>query len=170
MIPFEIRKIKYPDGKKSVKAVVSLDYAMTKGTTEKLSEIENLFVILRKDCKKQMKKIKKNRGNAKLHWELGDIVCKFLDEIEAREFCFVGSIQSLIDYIGLSQRDWRRHIQLRKEYPDKKMINDDIRWMYYSELMDIADIEKRKQGEELLLKGEINTREEFRDFKKGLDA
>lgn len=171
LIPFEIRKIQNPDGTKNVKAVISIQYALSNKNMDTIKIIEELFIKLIKSCKKQIKVIqesRKNKANTKLHWELGDMICKFMKETEKRGLYLAFMQKALVRHIGLSERYWGYHIQLRNYYRDKELINDKIKWSLYQELLDIADINSRNILEKKLLSGEIKNRDELRKMKKNI--
>ena len=57
-------------------------------------------------------------------------------------------------------------INFRKTYPSIEMINPNINWDRYRELLDIPDLRVRQLLKEKILDGSVKSRAEIKQFKK----
>lgn len=170
MIPIEIRKVRDPDGAACLRAVVSLEDAFRHSTKDvKLTEIENKYTSLIQKCKTYVQKIRRSRENmssSKLQWELADTVYTFIDALERSDYFFANAIPALFRDTGISKSQLNYLIKFRRYYPDINAIHQEINWSKYREMLDISSDHIRGMCEEKILKGEIKTDNEIREFKK----
>jgi len=170
-VPIEILKIKDPDGKERLRAIISFQDAISYPTTNKqLIEIQNEYIALVENCKKQLRKIqnnKKNRGDPILKWMLADTIYTFIKNLERKNYIFANIASSLSRDLNISIRYVNYLIEFRTTYPDIQLIHKGISWDKYKELLDISDPHLRKECTERILAGELKTREDIRRFKKG---
>ena len=90
LIPFEIRRVRNPDNSTSLIAVISMSHAVGESNTRNLlSQIQNRYLEVVKECKKQINLIQRNRKNKSnpiLHWGLGDLLLNYIKYIESIGF------------------------------------------------------------------------------------
>ena len=169
LIPFEIRRVKNPDKSFSLIAVISMSHAVGESNTrELLLKLQNKYLEIIKNCRKQISLIQKNRKNQSnpvLHWEFGDLLFNYLQYVESLGFYFANFAQTLARDSGFSKRYLTYHLSFRKEY-EKNDISPKLKFWAYQELLDISDKSKRKKCEDKLKSDEIKTRTELRKFKK----
>lgn len=169
-IPIEILRIKDPDGVERLRAVVSFQDAIVQPSVNKqLVEIQNHYANLIKNCKKYLKTIeanKKNRGDSLLKWTLADTIHRFIKNIESNGYSFANVTSTLSRDLGISTRYINYLINFRITYPERQLISKEISWDKYKELLDIPDISLRKECTEKIIRGELKTRNDIRNFKK----
>lgn len=155
MIPFEIRKIK-----DIYNVTIPLEDSFEDGVIDKVKKIEKLFEKLLIETKEKMKEIKEVGNNdAKMHWELGDIIYKFKKTVEGEGFYFQDEVSTFARYNGQSRNKWNLCIKLRVIYPKKSMIGRDLKlWGRLSEESD-EKVRSRIEGE--IHNKEIKTKEDI---------
>lgn len=156
----------------SYKAVISLQDAFIRNSMDKeLTEIQSDYAVFIKECKKIQNKIsdnRKNRGDPILKWELADKIYNFAKTLEANGFIFANLTEAISRDLEISIRPVNYLIEFRTTYPNIKLINKEISWDKYRELLDISDLSLRKEFEKKMLSGELKSREDVRNFKKQL--
>jgi hypothetical protein len=169
-IPIEIKKITDPAGNTDLRAVIYIEDAIRDAnTSQQLKKVEEEYVELIEKSKNIITKIRRtraNRANPKLHWVLGDMIVRFLHELNDNGYLLTNIQPTLSRDIGFPTRYLGYHIQLRKDYPDVESLHNEISWSKYQELLDINNMNKRAIIEKKILDGEIRTRDELRKFKK----
>lgn len=169
-IPIEIQKIRDPDGIERFKAIVSIEKAITNSSlAKKLIQIQKGYSDFIEICKTHLNHInqnRKNRGDAKLKWQLADMIYKFLKNLEKEGFVLANLTEALSRDLEISRRQINYLIEFRETYPDIALIKKEISWDKYKELLDIPNTSLRKKCEQKILNGELRTREDIRRFKK----
>lgn len=155
MIPFEIRKIK-----DSYNVTIPLEDSFEDGVIDKVKKIEKLFNKLLIETKEKMTEIKKTGNNdAKMHWELGDIIYNFKKTVEEEGFYFQDDVSTFARYNGQSRNKWKLCIKLREIYPTKSMIGKDLK--LWGRLSEESDNEVRARIEGKIIDNEIKTKEDI---------
>lgn len=169
-LPIEILKIKDPDGVERLRAVISFqDVVVQPSVNKQLVEIQNDYANFIKNCKKHLKKIqtnRKNRGDPLLKWRLADTIYRFIKDLEANGYSFANVTSALSRDLRISIRYVNYLIEFRTTYPEHKLICKEISWDKYKELLDIPSLSLRKECTEKILRGELRTRNDIRNFKK----
>jgi len=167
-IPIEIQKVKYKDAQ--FKVVVSLQDALARISLDKeFIKIQTEYDVFIKKCKKILENIQKNnksRGDPLLKWRLADALYTFVKGLEERGFVFANLTEALSRDLNMSVSQLNYLIEFRTTYPHLGLINKNISWDKYKELLDISTLLFRKECEKKILSRELKTREDIRLFKK----
>ena len=171
-IPIEIHSIKNPNGTSQFKAIVPLEYAIKDSSiNNQLVQIQNEYSNIIKNCKSQIQHIQskmKSRANPILKWNLADAIYLFLKSLEKRELLLANIAEALSRDLELSRREIDSLIKFRTNYPNITLINKDISWGRYRELLDLPNNTLRKKFIEKIIKGDLKTRDDIRKYKKEL--
>lgn len=166
----EIQSIQDPDGIRRSRFTIALQDAINHESLNKqLLYFQEKYVEVILECKKILKRIKesrKNAGDSILKWELADIIVNFLNEVESNEFMIINYSDSLARDLDLSKRLVVSMIKFRQTYPTLDMINRNINWDRYRELLDIPDLKIRHLLTEKILDESVKSRGEIKQFKK----
>ena len=155
MIPFEIRKIR-----EKYHVTIPLEDSFGDGVIDKVNKIGELFNKLLIETKEKMKEIKEFGNNdAKMHWELGDIIYKFKKTVEEEGFYFQDDVSTFARYNGQSRNKWKLCIKLREIYPKKSFIGKDLK--LWGRLSEESDEKVRVRIEEKIRNNNIKTKEDI---------
>ena len=165
----EIKNIQDPDGiRRSRFTIPFQDAIQHESLNNRLLHFQEKYVVLILECKKILKQIKesrKNAGNPVLKWHLAEIIVNFLHEVESNNLIIINYSDSLSRDLGLSKRLVESMIKFRQTYPSLDMINQNINWDKYRELLDIPDLRIRQLLTEKILDGSVRSRAEIKQFK-----
>ena len=168
-IPVEIIKIKEPDGVSRLRAVVSLQDAITNSArSQEFVQIQNEYVKFIENLKKQLLKIKSGRkymSNPKLQWELANTIYALVKFIENDNYIFTNMSEALSRDVGLSKSQLNYLRKFRRYYPTIGQVKEQINWSKYREILDISNKEIRKICEDKVISGELKTDSDIREFK-----
>ena len=169
-IPIEIRKITDPDGVSRLGAIAFLEGVLsTPDIKNRLDNVEKQYLSLLTHCKSIIAKTKTHEGrpNAKLRWLLAQEISTFLNS-NSKNFgmVLVNYTEALQRDLGVSESELRYIFRFFKKYKSINELDGRINWSKYRELMDFSDEKMRKQCEELIKQGKINSDSEIRAFKK----
>ena len=166
----EIQSIQDPDGIRRSRFTIALQDAINHASLNKqLLYFQEKYVEVILQCKKILKRIKesrKNAGDSIFKWELADIIVSFLNEVESNEFMIINYSDSLARDLDLSKRLVVSIIKFRQTYPTLDMVNRNINWDRYRELLDIPDLKIRLLLTEKILDESVKSRDEIKQFKK----
>jgi len=169
-IPFEIQKVRDPDGLERLRVVVSFQDAIINTSLNKqIIDVQEKYREVIKSCQDiivNIRKSKKNAGDSVLKWYLSDIIYNFLKEVEEEGFILVNLAKSLSRDLGVSVSQINYLIEFRISYPKVEMIDNKISWDKYKEIMDVSDQNIKQLIIQKIINGEIRTREDIRKLKK----
>lgn len=166
----EIQNIQDPDGiRRSRFAIAFQDAIKNESLNKQLLYFQEKYLEVILECKNilnRIKESKKNAGDSILKWQLADIFVTFLNEVESNEIIIIKYSNSLSRDLDLSKRLVESMIKFRQTYPTLDMINRNINWDRYRELLDIHDLKIRHLLTEKILDESVKSREEIKQFKK----
>jgi len=166
----EIHSIQDPDGIRRSRFTIAFQDAIKNETLNKqLLSFQDKYIEVIIECKKKLKRIKKSRKNAGdpiFKWQLADIIVNFLNEVESNEYVIINYSEALSRDLELSKRLVESMIKFRMTYPSIDMINRNINWDRYRELLDIPDLKIRQLLKEKILDGSVKSRDDIKQFKK----
>lgn len=168
-IPIEFKRT---DDSTHFKAVVSLQDAITRDSMDtELIRIQSDYAIFIEKCMKIQNKImdnRKNKGDPVLRWKLADKIYNFAKTLEENGFIFANLTEALSRDLKISVRPVNYLIDFRTTYPSIELINKELSWDKYRELLDISDLSLRNEFEKKMISGELRSRGDIRNFKKQL--
>jgi len=166
----EIHNIQDPDGIRRSRFTIALtDVIKNESLNNQLILLQGKYSDVVQECKQILIKIKqsrKNAGDPVLKWKLANIIVIFLNYVESNQFIIINYSEALSIDLGLSKRLIESMINFRKTYPSIEMINPNINWDRYRELLDIPDLRVRQLLKEKILDGSVKSRAEIKQFKK----
>ena len=166
----EIQNIQDPDGiRRSRFTIAFQDAIKNESLNKQLLYFQEKYLEVILECKNILNRIKesrKNAGDSILKWQLADIIVTFLNEVESNEFIIINYSDSLSRDLDLSKRLVESIIKFRQTYPTLDMINRNINWDRYRELLDIPDLKIRHLLTEKILDESVKSRDEIKQFKK----
>jgi hypothetical protein len=166
-IPVEFRRT---DDGPHFKAVISLQDAITRNSIDtELIRIQSDYAIFIEKCIKIQNKItgsRKNKGDPVLRWKLADRIYNFAKTLEENGFLFANLTEALSRDLKISVRPVNYLIDFRTTYPRIELINKQIKWDTYRELLDVSDLSLRNEFEKKIISGELKSRADIRNFKK----
>ena len=169
-IPLEILRVKDPDNIMRYRATISFQKAIDGPfSTQKLIEIQNSYSTIIDDCKKKLLTLKNNRtnrSNPQFQWEIANKIFLFVKKLEDDEYIFANFTDAMIRDLELSQTYVNKLLTLRRYYPSVELLNTNINWSKYREILDISNPNFRKKCEERIISGEIKTEQQIRQYKK----
>jgi hypothetical protein len=170
--PVEILKIKDPDGIERIRLTIAFQDAIQNPSFNKqIIYLQEKYLDIIKKCEDliiHIRESKKSAGDPVLKWYLSDVIYNFLMEAEENGFVITNFSRSLSRDLGLSLRHIDYLIEFRMTYPNIEMVNKKINWDRYKEILDISDHPTRQLLIEKILNGDIKTRNEIRNYKKGI--
>ena len=167
MILYDVRNIKNKNGVDELHAVVSEDCISKDGIIEKILEVEKLTYKLIDDLNVVLKKLEKQKkNNIKLHWQLGDIIVKHMEDTKKLGFT-PSCIDRMLSQFMLKYKNtyWKRRKNFRLAYPKTEILNEDFSFEVYYELAMVKDKKRRDKIEKMLLDKKINSRDEIRKMR-----
>jgi hypothetical protein len=155
MIPVQIKRIKDPNGREKIKAVVPMNIMFEKdfdaGWLEKeLVKFEKRYFKMVKNLKKVQKMIhsnKQKKGRVLLYWGFGDNIVKFIEQYKNSSLWGECLTNSLVRDVGVSEKVILRCKRFRLLYPDVAMIDPDRSFNSYVATFEggyISDSRQRK--------------------------
>jgi hypothetical protein len=170
LIPLEILKIKAPDGTEQYKAIISLQDAIADSSQSKklirIQEEYNRYISNSRELWQKMKSDRNKMADSHLQWRLADYLFSFCEYAMTEGYTLSNISLALVRDIGISPSQTNYLRKFRMRYPSITQVSEKINWSKYREIMDISSATLRKECEQKILNGEINTDYEIRQFKK----
>lgn len=173
-ISVEIQRITDPDGSARIGAVTYLSEVLsTPDVQARLKNIENQYAVLLKTCDELLKRMSSSdgRADATLHWKIADTINNFWKSTpRVSGAVVVNLMEALSRDLDISETQLHYLQRFYRAYPSLSDLNSKINWSKYRELMDFPDRESRKRCEALIVKREIRSDEEIRQFKRKIKS
>lgn len=169
-IPVEIKRITDPGGSARIGAVTYLSKVLSTPDVQiRLRNTERQYGILLQTCDKLLKQMRSSdgRADATLHWRIADAINNFgRSTPKASGAVVVNLVEALSRDLDISETQLHYLQRFYRAYPHLSDLNSKINWSKYRELMDFPDDKSRKQCEALIIKGELRSDGEIRQFKR----
>lgn len=169
-IAIELIKVKDPDNIVRYRATISFQNAIDEPiSTQKLIEIQNNYDTTIEECKKvyeHIKNNKRNQSNPIFRWELANKIFLFVKDLENNGYIFANFTDAMIRDLELSQTYVNKLLTLRRYYPSKDMLNTNINWSKYREILEISNQDYREKCVARIITGEIKTERQIREYKR----
>jgi len=131
IIPVEIKKVRDPRGKETLKATVPINLLFekhfdAKWLEEELAKFELSYFNLVNDLKEileALRAMKQKNGRVLLYWKFGDKIVDFLEQNKNGPLVLENATKSLIRDVGVSDKIIMRCKRFRRLHPDSKMID-----------------------------------------------
>ena len=156
MIPVQIKKVRDPDGKETLKATVPMNLMFEKDfdakwLEEELSKFELNYLTLvnhLKDILKSLRATDQKEGRVLSYWRFGDKIIEFLEQNKNNPLFLENVTKSLMRDSGVSDRIVQRCRRLRLLYPDSTMIDSTRSFDSYVSTFEGGYISKSRQHKE----------------------
>lgn len=131
MIPVQIKKVRDPNGRETLKATVPMSLMFEKGfdakwLEEELAKFELRYFSLIHHLKvilQSLHSMKQRNGRVILYWKFGNKIVEFIEQNKNNPL-FLGCLtKSLARDVGVSEKIIQRCKRFRLLYPDSKMID-----------------------------------------------
>ena len=154
IIPVQIKKVRDPKGKETLKATVPMNLLFEKDfdakwLEEKLGRFELSYFTLVNDLKeilKLLRSMKQKNGRVLLYWKFGDKIIKFLEHHKKDPLVLENVTKSLMRDVGVSDKIILRCKRFRLLYPDIKMIDPTRSFDSYVASFEKGYIPKNRQS------------------------
>jgi len=153
IIPVQIKKVRDPRGKETLKATVPMNVIFEKDFNakwleEELARFELSYFNLVNDLKeilKSLRSMKQKNGRVLLYWKFGDKIIEFLEQNKNGPLVLEKFTKSLTRDIGVSDKIIMRCKRFRLLYPDSKMIDPTRSFASYVATFEKGYISKSRQ-------------------------
>jgi len=130
-IPVQIKKVRDPRGKETLKATIPMSLMFEKDfdakwLEEELTKFETSYFNLINELKEilnALRSMKQKNGRVLSYWKFGDKIIKFLEQNKNGPLTLENPIKSLIRDVGVSNKIIQRCKNFSSLYPDIKMID-----------------------------------------------
>jgi hypothetical protein len=155
-IPVQIKNVKDPRGKETLKATVPMNLIFekhfdAKWLEQELAKFELRYLTLIDHLKgilKSLRSMKQKNGRVLLYWEFGDKIIEFLEQNKENPLFLENVIKCLVRDVGVSEKIIMRCKRFRLLYPDRKMIDPNRSFDSYVASFESGYIPKNRQKKE----------------------
>jgi hypothetical protein len=164
LIPVQIKKVKDPEGKETLKATVPMNLIFEKDfdakwLEEELAKFELNYFNLVKDLRSilnSLRLMKEKDGRVILYWKFGDKIVEFLEQNKKSPLFLTNLTKSLRRDVGISDKMILRCKRFRLLYPDIKMVDPKKSFVSYIASFEKGYISKNRQKKGRMSNNEKN--------------
>jgi len=134
--PIQIKVIEKDEGRSVFKASLPVESVLNPSgrVDEWLSNIEKKYTQTIHACRKILKKPKsRKRIDPEVYWMVGDLILKFMKDLERTPFYLCRKYVFFARDLGLSETSIYKIVRFRKKYSDKRLIDPALPWSLYRE-------------------------------------
>ena len=134
--PIQIKVIERDEGRSVFKASLPVESVLNPSgkVDEWLSNIEKKYTQTIYECRKILRKPKsRKRIDPEVYWRVGDLILKFMKDLERTPFYLCRKYAFFARDLGLSETSIYKIVRFRKKYPDKRLIDPALPWNLYRE-------------------------------------
>ena len=153
IIPVQIKKVRDPTGKETLKATVPMNLLFEKNfdakwLEEELAKFELRYFNLVNDLKeilKSLRSMKQKNGRVLFYWRFGDKIIELLEQNKNNPLVLENLTKSLMRDVGVSDKVIMRCKRFRLLYPNSKMIDPTRSFDSYVATFERGYISKSRQ-------------------------